>query len=130
MSKSSYLEDEILDHILSEGVRAFTSPPTLFLALGTAAGEATFTELETPGANGYDRQALTFAAASAGSAASSDAQSFGPATSDWANATVFAIYDASTAGNVLYYGTLTAARDAAVDDTIEFAIGAITVTED
>lgn len=130
MSKSNYLEDEILDHILGEGARTFTSPATLFLALGTAATDSSFTELETPGSNGYSRQAISFAAASGGTASSSDAQTFGPATSNWANATHFAIYDASTLGNVLYWGSLTTARDAAVDDTIEFAIGAVDISED
>ena len=130
MSKSDYLEDEILDHILGQAARNFTSPANLYLALGTAAADNSFTEVETPGTNGYSRQAITFAAASGGSAASSNSQTFGPATSDWASVSKFAIYDASTLGNVLYYGDLTTARDAAVDDSIEFATGAVTVSED
>lgn len=130
MSKSDYLELEILDHVLGQGARNYTPATNLYLALGTAASDSSFTELETPGSNGYSRQAITFAAAAAGSAASSNAQTFGPATSDWANATVFAIYDATTLGNVIYYGNLTTARDAAVDDSIEFASGAVTVSED
>ena len=124
--KSDYLENAILNHVLRN--TALASPGSVFLAIGSRTGDS-FTELETPGQNGYARQAISFAAPSGGSCASSNSQTFGAATSDWASATAFAIFDAATGGNVLYIGNLAAARDAGIGDSILFGNGDITVAE-
>lgn len=103
---SNYTEDELLDHLLSEGVRAFTSPPAIYVALLTVVGAdtQTGTTITEPSTGGYARKAVTFAAASGGSAAMSDA------TLTWTNSAAtawsvvgVAIVDATAAGNMLCY---------------------------
>lgn len=103
---SDYTENELLDHLLGEGARTFTSPAALYIALltATAADSNTGTTITEPSTGGYARSAVTFAAASAGSAAMSDA------TLTWTNtaATAWAVVgvalcDAATVGNMICF---------------------------
>ena len=56
---------------------------------------------------------------------------FGPnTTSGWGTVTHFGIFDASTNGNLLYWGALTASKTVAVGDSVSFGAGALVVTED
>lgn len=55
---------------------------------------------------------------------------FPTATASWGTVQSFYICDASTAGNVLYGGDLTASKAIASGDTATFSSSAITVTED
>jgi hypothetical protein len=53
------------------------------------------------------------------------------AGTNWGTLVAFALFDAVTAGNRLYWGDLTDATKAInIGDTASFAIGAITITED
>lgn len=109
-----------------------TMPSAWYLAVYTAApGEAaaTGTEVSTSG-TAYARQALTFGAptSGAGITATTNAQTFGPATgSGFGTCTDIQIMDASTAGNALAYGPMTASKTVAAADSLVFAIGAVTV---
>lgn len=131
MSKSNYLEDEILDHILGGG--DFTRPATVYVSLHSAdPGETGASELS---GNGYARVAVTndatnWPAASGGVKSNGAAITFPAATgSDWAAATHFGIWDAPSSGNPLYLGALTASKTVQVGDTASFGIGEIDVTE-
>ena len=132
-AKSNYLADEILDHILSEGVRAFTSPAALYLALDTtttSAADTGSTITEPPGGNGYARAAITFAAASGGSCDMSAGVEFGPCTgSDWSSVTHGMIVDANSAGNSIYHGAWNTARTCVVGGKLTVAATDLTVTE-
>lgn len=55
---------------------------------------------------------------------------FPTATASWGTVQSFYICDASSAGNVLYGGDLTASKAIASGDTATFSSNAITVTED
>ena len=133
---SNYLEDEILDHMLGEGARDFTSPATLFIALTTATPTdastgATITEVAN--SNGYARQAVNFNAASGGSATSNGAiTGFTASGGAWGTVTSFVIVDGGThgAGNVLFWTDLDTSRTVNDGDTLNFADQAITVTID
>ncbi|PHR58814.1 MAG: hypothetical protein COA47_10435 [Robiginitomaculum sp.] len=134
MSKSNYLEDAILDHVLKN--TAFTQPTVLFVALASAdptdAGTgASMNELTSAG--GYARQSIAFAVASGGAAANSAPVAYtatGAAFS--AVATHFAVLDNATigAGNMLYFAALTASRTFNDGDTGTFATGELDLTED
>ena len=130
MAKTNYLEEALLDHVLRN--TAYTSPTTVYVALYSAApGEAGGgTELT---GNGYARQAITFGAPAqdggVGRVTNSAEILFPEATDDWLEATHFAILDADTAGNMLYYEALGAPRTAALGDQIRFQVGALAVTE-
>lgn len=126
--KSDFLENEILDHNL--GVGAYAAPVPfvgLFTAPPTDAGGGT----EVTGGS-YARVAITgdFSAAVAGSSANTSEITFAQATASWGTVTDFGIFDAITAGNLLYWNALTTSKSVAINDTAKFAIGALVVTED
>ena len=131
MSKSNYLEDAILDHILGDGT--FSQPATVYVSLHSAdPGDTGASELS---GNGYARVAVTNNAtnwpnASGGVKSNGAAITFPAATgSDWATATHFGIWDASSAGNPLFFGALADSKTVEVGDIASFATGEIDITE-
>jgi hypothetical protein len=129
---TNYLENELLDHLLGKAARDFTSPAVLALALHSADPTETGGASELANSDGYSRQAISFDAASGGSAASSNAQAFTASGGDWSAATHFTITDNLTwgAGNVLIYGQLDASRTVTDGDTLNFDAGDVTVSLD
>tara|TARA_B100000214_G_C23699658_1_gene504666 strand:- start:39 stop:524 length:486 start_codon:yes stop_codon:yes gene_type:complete len=155
---SNYLELEILDHILrygngslSAGTGAGYQPPaTVYVALFSNSGGGAATALEsgtnsTSGTgnwgyyeinNGsYARQSVTFAAASSGSCASNATVTFPVATANYntagsqgATVTHLAIMDASTSGNLLFYGALTTSKTVSSGDQFTISSGNLTVS--
>ena len=125
-AKSNYLELKVLDHFL--GTSSTSAPSAVYLSLHTSSpGEDDGNEIS---GNGYSRQAITFAAASSGSAASNSVEEFTASGGAFGTITHFGSHDASTAGNLLYYGALTGGGKTIADgDTLRFASGAITITE-
>jgi hypothetical protein len=128
---SDYLENELLDHVLDNA--AFTSPTNVYLALFTADSgletNSPSAEAQTPGVDGYSRVALSFAAASGGSSATDAAATVGPCTnSNWGTITHIAVMDATTSGNVLFYGAVTTSKTIEVGDTFQISSGNLTVT--
>ena len=79
--------------------------------------------------NGYSRQAITFNAASSGSATNSSAETFTASGGNFGTITHFGIFDASTSGNLLYHGALTDDKVIEDGDSLVVAAGAITITE-
>lgn len=109
---------------------------TTYLALLTAAGTdsttpATMTELS---ATGYARQAVTWSAPSGDPASTSNSGTvtFGPFSTDPANVPYCGLVSSSsgTTGDFLMYWTLTAAKDAAIGESIQFAAAALVMTLD
>ena len=110
-----------LDHILGGG--DYTRPATVYVSLHSAdPGETGASELS---GNGYARVAVTnngtnWPAASGGVKSNGAAVTFPTATgSDWAAATHFGIWDASSAGNPLFLGALAASKTVQVGDTAQ-----------
>ena len=134
-SKSNYLENAILDHVLSDG--AFAEPANVYLALCTvvptdASTGATITE---PTYTGYARKeilASDLSAASGGSKTNSGAITFADCTAGSDTIVGFAILDSGTtgAGNVLYWGTVTSKTIDTSNTPPTVAAGALVVTED
>ncbi len=110
-SKSDYLENALLDHVLGGG--DYTRPATVYVGLWTAALDDTSdgsTAGEVSGGS-YARVAVTnnatnWPAAASGAKSNGTAITFPQATADWGTVTYFAILDAATAGNVLYWRVL------------------------
>lgn len=131
MSKSNYLENAILGHEL--GVATYTPAATQYLALFSAAPNDAGGGTELSG-SGYARKAVTLAGAwaapSGGQSSNANAISFNQASGDWLQATHFAIFDASSAGNMLRWGALTTPKTVLSGDIASFAAGAIVITED
>ena len=130
---TNYLEDEIIKHIFRTG--SFTKPTVLAIALFTAApGEAGGGTETTYGAYARvqrDPLDANWAATSGGNGTTSNAAAltFPAPTSGPHTLTHSALMDATTAGNMLVYGTLTSSRTINNGDAAPaFAIGAFVVS--
>jgi len=111
--------------------RATQTAATKYLALGTAASDSSFTELTTAGTNGYSRQSVAWTdPGTTGSTSNTGIVTFGPFTSNLANTTHCALFDASTGGTMLFYWTLDDARDPESGDSISFAVGALVMNQE
>src|SRR5205085_11421592 len=109
----------LLDHVFGGGAAtssAYTAPATLYVAVYTASPSDSGggTEL-TIGTAGYARVAVTnnvanWANASGATATKVNANiiTFPQATADWGTIVAFAVMDASTAGNFLWWGAVNA----------------------
>ena len=130
---SNYMENALLDHVLGGGA-AYTRPTTRYLALFTNTSGSAAANLEagvlTDEVSGgaYVRKAITFAAASGGTAASSATVTFDAATANWGTVTHVAVVDALTAGNVLFYGAVTTPKTIETGDTFQVTSGNLTIT--
>jgi hypothetical protein len=126
---SDYLENKVLDHVLT--ATAYTQPSTRYLALFTA---NTGLETNSPSAEvstsgtAYARQAVTFAAASSGSSATNATVTFPTATANFGTITHVAVMDASTSGNVLFHGAVTTSKTIESGDTFQVTSGNLTVS--
>lgn len=132
MSKSNFLEDTLLDEVL--GGSDYTPPANVYVSLYTTDPGDDDSGTEVSG-NAYARVEVTnnatnWPASSGGSKSNGIAITFPQATGSWGTVTHFGIHDASTAGNLLYHGALGTSKEITTDDTAEFAIGDITITED
>jgi hypothetical protein len=122
---SDYLENEILDHILGTG--AYTMPATVYVGLSTGSFNDDNSGTELTG-NNYAREAITFGAAASGTASNSAAVEFNAATGSWGTVSHFGLFDASTAGNLLIHGALTASKVIETGDILKIAIGDMDIT--
>ncbi len=122
---TDYLENEILDHILGTG--AYTMPTTVYVGLSTGSFNDDNSGTELSG-SGYARQSIAFNAASSGTADNSGAVDFPAATGSWGTVSHFGLFDASTSGNLLIHGALTASKAVATGDILRIAAGDMDIT--
>jgi hypothetical protein len=122
---SDYLENEVLDHILGTG--AYTMPTTVYVGLSTGSFNDDNSGTELSG-SGYARQSIAFNAASSGTADNSGAVDFPAATGSWGTVSHFGLFDASTSGNLLIHGALTASKAVATGDILRIAAGDMDIT--
>lgn len=122
---SDYLENELLDHVLSNA--AYTSPTTVYVGLFTSDPTDAGTGTEVSGGS-YARQSASFATASGGSASTNADITFPTATANWGTITHVGIYDASTAGNLLFHGAVTTSKTIESGDTFQISSGNLTIT--
>jgi hypothetical protein len=114
---------------------AFPAPPSaVYVGLFTVApAEDGTTGTEVSG-GGYARQAVTFGAVSqlpSGPAQMSNTAdiNFPVATAPWGTIVAIGLFDASTAGNLLYYASISPVP-INTNDQIRFLAGNLTVRED
>jgi hypothetical protein len=131
---SNYLENKVLDHVLT--ATSYSAPATRYLALftntsGSAAANleaGTLTDEVTTSSSAYGRETITFAAASGGSSASNATVTFDTATANWGTITHVAVMDAETSGNVLFYGAVTTSKTIETGDTFQVSSGNLTIS--
>lgn len=127
-SKTNYLENKILEHVLKN--TAYTSPTTVYLAAFTSDPTETGAAGTEVSGGSYARQSAAFGAASGGTISNSGTITFPTATANWGTITHWAIFDASTAGNCLYYGTLTTSQVINTGGVLQVPPGNLIVNED
>jgi len=126
MSASNYLEDALLNATLANV--SYTTPATVYTALYSVAPTDSTSGTELSGSS-YARQSTAFSVTS-GVATNTGNVTFGPASADWTPAVAWSITDASSAGNILYYGGLNTTQTVLNGNSLTFGIGNISVTMD
>lgn len=140
---SNYLENKIIDWLLRG--EAFTPPTGLYVALYTTAPTDAGGGTEVSG-GGYSRTNLapsltnwsgtqgaastTVSTGTSGTTSNNVAIDFLAPSASWGTVVAFGILDASTAGNLLFYGTLTASQTINSGDTVRFPISTLSVQID
>ena len=122
---SNYLENALINATLRN--TSYTTPTTVYVGLYTTDPTDANTGTEVTGGS-YARKAATFGAPSDGVSTISSAIEFDQATASWGTVAYFGILDASTSGNLLYHGALTASKTIDTGDVFKFATSALTVT--
>ena len=132
MPASFYLIQNLVDHFAraSESGPAFARPASVYVALfnqpPSAAGGGT--EVSTSGTN-YGRAQLHLGQTNAtGTAVNSADVVFPSATADWGLVKAFGVFDATTAGKLLWYGNLTTERPIHNGDAVRFPAGQFSLT--
>ena len=128
---SNYLENALLEHTLRNN--ALTSPTSVFISLYTTdpTDADSGSEVAT---SGYDRfevsAGVSFTTASGGSCRNTEAWEFLTATTAWGSISHFGIHDATTGGNLLYYGALSSTKTVGTNDIVRFTAGSLSVKLD
>lgn len=129
-SASDYLEAAVLDHIF--GITTFTDPASLYVALFTAAPSDSGGGTEVSG-NAYARVQVTNDGTTWTRTTSTISNAIAitfaaPSPANWGTVTHWGVFDAASAGNLLFHAALTNSRSTSVGVALSFAIGALTVT--
>lgn len=135
-SATDVFEKKILDYIFRNASMGLDGT-NVWVGLFTAAPSDSAAGTEVTGGS-YARVAVVrtgagWNAATGTSPALTDntgAITFPTATGSWGTVTHFGIFDAATAGNLLYWADLTATKTVGSGDSASFAAGALDVTQD
>jgi hypothetical protein len=130
---SDWLEGQIRAHIFRTA--SFTKPSALYVALYTAAPSDSGGGTEVTGGSyaRVQRDPLdanwTAASATDGKTDNAAAITFPAPTANWGQVTHFGIFDASTSGNLLFWGALTQSKTVnSGDPAPEFQAAALSIT--
>lgn len=126
---SNYAEDLVLDWLFTTA--SATRPTSWFVALYTVAPGEGGGGTEVSGGS-YVRQAVTFTVSGTAptQAANSTAVEFPTATASWGTVVAAAIFDASTAGNMLAFANLTTSKAIDSGDVLRFNASTLVITLD
>jgi hypothetical protein len=131
-SASDLLENSTLNHIL--GGPNYTRPSTVYIGLWISplAGGSTGNENGEVSGGSYVRVAVPndpshFPAASCSQKSNAQEIVFPVASNDWGIVSYWAILDAETAGNIMFFGTLATSRNVVSGDQFKFPVGGIII---
>ncbi len=125
---SDFLENKLLEH--STGKASWTTPTNTYLALFTVAPTDSTGGTEASAGN-YARLQISWGSASSGSISNNANLRFpatGTATADYGTIVAIGIFDASTGGNLLWYGDLSATVTINSGETYTITSGGITLS--
>lgn len=123
-SFSDYLENKVLGHVF--GGAAYTAPATLYLALYTVAPTDAGGGTEVSGGS-YARQSCAFTV-TGNLATNTSAVEWPTATGSWGTVVAVGVFDASTSGNLMAYGDLTASKTISTGDVFRIPAGDLDIT--
>lgn len=126
MPKTYYLDNNYLNLAL-RGV-PFTPPSSVYIALYTVIPGVGGGGTEVTG-GGYGRQLATFAAPVNGQVVTTADVLFPVASATWGTIVAFAFLDASSGGNMLYFGNLSTPRLVLASDQVRFPAGQLICQE-
>lgn len=124
-SKTNYWEDAILN--IFRGT-TLTAPATIYIGLFTVGAGEAGGQTEVSGSN-YARTAVTFSAPSAGSVSNNADVTFPTPSGSWGTIVGWGLFDASTAGNLLYYSDQSPSQAVGSGIPVKFLSGTLVVTE-
>jgi len=130
MSIAHYQANKILDEQF--GGTTLSPIATLYVGLSTTAPSADGTGVTEPSGGAYARVSVTnnktnWDTSALGILDNDVAIQFVESTASWGTITHVVIYDAVTAGNLLYWEALTSSRTVAAATTVLFAIGGLII---
>lgn len=126
---STYLANELLDHVFKVG--AYTVPSNIYVGLSTASPTDSAGGLAEPSGNNYARTVMnSWDTAASGATQNTSAITFPTASGSWGTITHAAIFDASSAGNMLGWAALGTSQAVVSGNVVEFDAGALDVTLD
>jgi hypothetical protein len=131
-SKTDAFEARLIDHIFKGGATpALSALSTVYVALYTVVPSDSATGTEVTG-SAYARVAVASASwtRTAGSISNNVEIAFPTVTTSAYTVVGWAILDASTSGNQLYWGDVSPSVTMNVGDTPRFAANQLTITED
>jgi hypothetical protein len=127
---TNYLEGKLLEHLFD--LASYSAPATMYLGLFTSVTDGEVPTLTEVSGGSYARAAITNDATSwsrTGNVVSNDNLiTFTTATGSQGTVTHWGLWDASSGGNLLVYGTLPAATAINNGTTFRVAAGQIVVT--
>lgn len=126
---SDYLENELLDHVFPTS-SAWTRPTNLFCALFNDDANDDGSGTEVSGGNYARVTADSWDAATNGAIANGADITFATATGGWNTVVSWGIFDTSTGGNLLAWGSLTTNQVIGGNDVANFSAGALDITCD
>lgn len=126
-NKTDYLENAFLNHVFN-GI-SYSAPAAVYIALFVSQSTDASSGQEVTG-TGYIRATGSFSVATTGALSSALITFPDAGAGGWGVLTAFGIFDDPTAGNELCWNTLTAPVEVAAGDTVRFASGSLTITED
>ena len=124
---SDHAENLLLNWLMTTD--SVTRPTAWYVGLYTAAPSDSGGGTEVSG-SGYARQSATWGTAS-GTGGTTDNQAnvtFTASGGDWGTITHIGIHDASSGGNLLWHGAMSASKTIADGDTLQFNTGNIDLT--
>lgn len=119
---SDHAENLVANWLMTD--EAVTRPTGWHLALFTSAPNDAGGGIEVTG-GGYSRAAVTMGAALSAGSTSNAAPVVFQAAGDWGTITHAAIFDAATAGNMLWHGQMIEPKGILNGDSLTFAAGAL-----
>ena len=129
---SNYLEAALLNHVLNSNT--FADPAIVYVALFTAAPSDAGGGTEATGGS-YARVAMDSSGADLWTVTNGHAENtsditFPTATASWGTLTHVAIFDASVAGNLLFWGALSASKQVDNGGVFRFLAGQLQIDLD